>query len=122
MYDLESSQVKFNGSYGTALLGELNEVVDKYVLPSQLSNNVGFGKKPEVLYNNIPVGTVKSYKAKERKVFFLIALDKDTKFKGVYWCKFKLNTLFSEKKGDKFVLDQIIVENIEINEPIHIKS
>lgn len=113
MADLISNQIKLNNETGTACLGSPGEFVGNCVLPKTFVNNIGFGPKPTVSYNGVVVGKVHSYKLQNKRVMLLVKFNQPMG-KEYAWCDIKLNTLFSEKVGDNFLLDEIIVENLEI--------
>jgi ssDNA-binding Zn-finger/Zn-ribbon topoisomerase 1 len=118
----EKQQAIFQGSGGQAVLGCANEVVGDYILPGNFSGNIGFGLNPTVSHKGKIIGEVTSYKVQDAHLVFLIVLNKDYKLRGTFWCDFKLNKLFSEEKAGKVLLDQIILDQIFINEPLYIQS
>lgn len=115
---LERNQIFIKGNTGTAYLGELNDIIDNCVLPSAITQNLGFAPDAKVYHEGEEVGHLTDAKIKGIQIFYFVRFHK--KFaNGIYWCSFNINKMFSIKAEKKYILEQVVINNINVKKPIN---
>lgn len=118
MGKLHSCEILSKGRVGTVCVGKPGEIINGFILPLAMYENVGIGQNPIVLHNGQPVGIV-------TVVFFDDDILKgNINFKnvfppGLYHCAFTFSSIFGEKIGVNTLLEEVIIDGITINEQIN---